>query len=255
MDNSEAVAYHLSSSTDSRRAHTHPQQHSTMQQAPYIPAPDAAFSAWLQNFSNLLSATPTDFGLTAPDATAVAAQNTAFQAAYTLAIDPATRTSPTVAAKDAARVTAEAVVRPYAIQISLNASVTNENKTAIGVNIPNRSPVPVPPPTTFPQLGFRSAEPLIHVLQYQDSGLGTGKKKPVGAIGLELWRSVGTVAATDPAQADYYGQFTKSPLRSSFESAQVGKVCTYFARWITRSGPGGIAQTGPWSAPLTVNVI
>jgi hypothetical protein len=227
----------------------------TMNQAPYIPARDADFSAWLLNFSTLLTATPAAFGLVAGDAVIVAAQNTAFQAAYLLATDPGTRTSPTVAAKDAARVTAEGVVRPYAVGISRNAAVTPENKTAIGVNLPNTAPVPVPPPLTFPQLGFRSAEPLTHVLQYQDSGLGTGKRKPFGAIACELWRSVGTVAATDPAQARFYGLFTKSPLRSSFEAPEVGKVCTYFARWTTRSGPAGAAQPGPWSAPLTIAVI
>lgn len=226
-----------------------------MPQAPYIPARDADFDAWLLNFTTLLTAAPTTYGLTAPDAVTCAAQYSAWSPAYQAAIDPSTRTPVTVAAKDAARVTAEAVVRPFAQAISKNAAVDPGDKVAIGVNLPNPVPVPIPPPTTFPQLGFRSAEPLVHIVQYQDSGLGTGKKKPFGAIGVELYRSVGTVPATDPAQASYYGQFTKSPLRSEFEAGQVGKICTYFARWITRSGPGGKAQTGPWSAPLTVAVI
>jgi len=224
-------------------------------QAPYIPAKDADFNNWLNNFSTLLTANPTTYGLTAPDAVAVASVTTTWNTAYETATNPDTRTSPAVAAKDAARASAEATVRPYAQQISKNAAVSTEDKTAIGVNIPNFSPVPIPPPTTFPQLGFRSATPLVHLLQYQDSELGTGKKKPFGAIGVEIWRSVGTVPATDPDQTTYYGQFTKSPLRVSFSADQVGKICTYFARWVTRSGPGGVAQTGPWSAPLTATVI
>ena len=226
-----------------------------MPQAPYIPAKDADFDSWLLNFTTLLTAAPTDYGLTAPDAVICAASYTSWHAAYLLATDPATRTSPTVAQKDAERAAAEATVRPYAQAISKNASVTPEDKTGIGVNLPNTSPVPIPAPTTFPQLGFRSAEPLVHVLQYQDSGLGTGKKKPFGAIGIEVWRNIGVTPATDPTQCTYYGQFTKSPLRSSFVADNVGKNCTYFARWITRSGPGGVAQTGPWSAALNVAVL
>lgn len=226
-----------------------------MAQAPYIPAKDADFDTWLLNFTLLLTAAPATYGLTAPDAVTCAAQYTAWHPAYLAANDPGTRTPVTVAAKDAARVTAEQVVRPFAQAISKNMAVDPGDKVAIGVNLPNPVPVPIPPPVTFPQLGFRSAEPLVHNLQYQDSGLGTGKKKPFGAIGVEVYRSVGTVPATDPEQASYYGQFTKSPLRSTFDAAQVGKICTYFARWITRSGPGGRAQTGPWSAPLTVSVI
>lgn len=221
----------------------------------YIPARDADFESWLLNFTTLLTATPVTYGLTAPDAVACAAQYTAWNPAFLAATDPVTRTTVTVAAKDAARVTAEAVVRPFAQDISRNASVDPGDKVAIGVNLPNFAPVPIPPPLTFPQLSFRSAEPLVHILQWQDSGLGTGKQKPFGAIACELYRSVGTVPATDPEQATYLASFTKSPLRSTFIAGQVGKVCTYFARWVTRSGPGGVAQTGPWSAPLTVSVI
>lgn len=226
-----------------------------MPAAPYIPARDADFETWLLNFTTLLTASPTTYGLLAGDAVICAAQYTAWNPAFLAATDPVTRTSVTVAAKDAARVTAEAVVRPFAQQIARNAAVDPGDKVAIGVNQPNFAPVPIPPPTTFPQVSFRSAEPLVHILQYQDSGLGTGKAKPFGAIGCEVYRSIGTVPAVDPNQAKFYGTFTKSPLRSSFVSGDVGKVCTYFARWTTRSGPGGAAQSGPWSAPLTISVI
>lgn len=238
-----------------RRAADEPHTCTIMPAAPYIPAKDADFDAWLLNFTTLLTAAPITYGLTAPDAVTCAAQYTAWHPAYLAATDPGTRTPVTVAAKDAARVTAEQVIRPYAQEISKNAAVATGDKVAIGVNLPNNSPVPIPPPVTFPQLSFRSAEPLVHILQWQDSGLGTGKQKPFGAIGCELYRAVGTVPAVDPLQAVYSGTFTKSPLRSTFEPTQVGKLCTYFARWITRSGPGGVAQVGPWSAPLTVSII
>ena len=45
----------------------------------YIPAKDALFATWLENFSTLLTAAPATYGLTAPDATAVDAVNTAFR--------------------------------------------------------------------------------------------------------------------------------------------------------------------------------
>lgn len=226
-----------------------------MPAAPYIPAKDADFEAWLLNFTTLLTAAPATYGLTAPDAVVCAAQYTAWNPAYIAATDPGTRTPVTVAAKDAARVTAESVVRPFAQRISRNGAVLPGDKVAIGVNLPNTTPVPIPPPLTFPQLSIRAGEPLIHILQWQDSGLGTGKQKPFGAIGCELYRAVGVAPAVDPTAATYYGTFTKSPLRSEFDASQVGKVCTYFGRWVTRSGPGGKAQYGPWSAPLVANVM
>jgi hypothetical protein len=222
---------------------------------PYIPPRDADFSNWLLNFSTLLTAAPATYGLVAGDATAVAAQNTAFQAAYTAAINPATRTPVNIATKDAARADAEAVVRPYAVSISLNAGVDVGDKAAIGVTVRNTTPSPIPPPTTVPSLVLRSQTPLNILLGYTDASLPAGKAKPFGAIAIELWQSIGTTAAVDPDQTRFVGTYTKSPFTHAFLAADRGKVATFFARWVTRSGPAGRASVGPWSASLVTSVV
>lgn len=223
--------------------------------APYIPAKDSLFASWLDNFATLIAASPSTYGLTAGEAATISAQNVAFQAAYATAINPSTRTPSSVAAKDASRAGAEATVRPFAILIRNNAGVTNEEKSDLGLTIPDLTPTPVPPPATAPVLALLFATPLAHQLQFRDSTSPLLKRKPVGVVGLELWRAIGTVAATDPAQSAFFANVTKTPFISSFESGQIGKHCTYFARWTTRSGPQGIAQVGPWSAGLDVIVI
>lgn len=221
----------------------------------YIPAKDADFSAWLQNFSTLLTATPTLYGLVSADAVIVAGQNTAFQAAYTLATDPSTRTSPTVADKTAARNTAEVTVRPYAIQIALNAGVSDMDKVAIGVTVAKTIPTPVPPPTTTPTLSLVAGTSRTHQLAYRDSATPTSKGKPAGSTGIQIFRAIGVVPAIDPTQAVYYQNWTKSPNLSEFGTGDVGKICTYFARWMTTSGPAGTSQFGPWSTPLALTVM
>lgn len=221
----------------------------------YIPARDADFAAWLLNFSTLITATPTAYGLTAPDATAIAAQNTIWQAALTVATDPSTRTPPAVAAKDAARVTAVAVVRPYAQRVKANPSVTNEQRSDLGLTIDSFPPTPIPQPTTAPVMVLISATPLVHQLRYYDSTTPTTKAKPYGVIGLEVRRAIGIAPAVDPSAAPYLGQWGKSPNLSVFSPGDPGKIATYFARWVTRSGPGGVQQSGPWSTPLSVTVI
>jgi len=224
-------------------------------QAPYIPAQDGAFDIWLQNFSTLLTAAPATYGLVAADATAVATEYTNWHAAYLTATDPGTRTSPTIADKIAARVSAEAVVRPYAVSISLNDGVTDMDKLNIGVNLSNPAPSPIPAPATSPALILVNATPLAHRLQYRDSAQPTSKKKPFGVVGIEIWRAVGVLPAISPGQCQFYELWTKSPNTTSFDSVDVMKIATYFARWATRSGPAGRAQTGPWSAPLSVVII
>lgn len=226
-----------------------------MPQSPYLPATDAAFDAWLTNFSTLITAAPTDYGLVSGDATTIAAQRTAYHTAFLAATTPATRTPVTIADKDAARTTAEAVIRPFAVQISRNPAVSNMDKTAVGVNLPNSARTPIPAPTTQPALILVSAVHNAQLLSYKDTATPTTKAKPFGATGLELRQAIAVAPTTDPDAAPLLAIVTKSPVNIGTSSADVGKIATYFARWITRGGPGGMSQSGPWSAPLSVAIV
>lgn len=221
----------------------------------YMPNRDADLSAWMLNFATLIAVDPTDYGLVAGDATAITAAQAAFTAALATATDPSTRTAATIAAKDAARAAAETTLRAYAQRIKANPAVTNEQRVDLGLTVDAFPPTPVPPPATAPALLLVNATPLAARLNFRDSATPLLKRKPAGVIGLELFRSIGTVAAVDPTQADYIATITKTPFSVSYDAGDVGKVATYFGRWVTRSGPAGVAQTGPWSAPLVVSVI
>src|SRR5687768_14510632 len=65
---------------------------------------DAELYTGSANFSTLITATPTVFGLTAPQATAYAALNAAYAAAYVAANNPLTRTKPAITAKNDAKI-------------------------------------------------------------------------------------------------------------------------------------------------------
>lgn len=230
-------------------------QFEVMASSSYIPVPDGAFRDWLLNFSALITASPSTFGLVTGDAVLIAAQADAYDAAYTLATDPSTRTSVTIAAKDAAKASALFVVRPYAIQISLNAGVSDEDKVAVGVTVRKTTRTPIPPPTAVPQVSFVSAVPLVTTLKIVNSDTPDTKAKPFGSIGIQVFTAVGTVAATDPAQLTYVGTFTKIPLNLEFEAPEQGKICSVAARYVTRGGSPGAAKVGPWSAILNFNVV
>lgn len=223
-------------------------------QTPYLPAPDAAFDAWSANFADLITAAPATYGLVAGDATAINAVVTPWHTAYLAATNPVTRTSVTIAAKDAARTAAEAVLRPYAIAISRDPSVDNADKTAVGVNLPNAGRTPVPPPTTQPALSLVGVQHNLQTLAYRDTSTPTSKAKPPGAIGIELRQTIATTPATNPEAAAPFGTFTKSPMNIGTSNGDIGKLATYWGRWTTRSGPGGVTQVGPWSAPLSVAI-
>jgi hypothetical protein len=220
----------------------------------YIPARDIDFDAWLLNFSTLLTASPTTYGLVAGDATAVAAAYTAWHDAFIDATTPGTRTPVTVATKDTERINATVIVRPLAQRIAVNPAVDNGDKVAIGVNPRGTVPTPIPAPLTFPVLVWLGATPGVIQLAYKDSSLGATKKKPFGAIAMELW--VGYAATTPPplVETNFVGNFTKSPLVLD-TTGNAGKAVSIYARWVTRSGPAGVAQVGPWSVVLPGTVV
>ena len=222
--------------------------------APYIPAKNALFNNWLLNFATLIAAAPTTYGLTSGDGTAITAVKTAWASAYAAAQNPSTRTPATVAAQDGARANAEAVARPMAMEVRLNASVSDALKIGLGLTIPNVPPTPIPAPTIAPALSLVRAVSLQQVLAYKDPS-AVGKAKPFGSIGVQLFSAAGTSFATDPEQCSYQGTFTKSPITVDFDASNQGKKVTHFVRFVTRSGPAGKQQVGPWSDALNLVVM
>lgn len=217
---------------------------------PYIPAKNADFQSWLLNFSTLLTANPTNYGLVAGDATIVAGVYTTWHAAFLAGTNPATRTSVTVAAMQTARATATATVRLYAQAIAINAGVSDALKVGIGVNPRNPTRTPIPAPLTVPTLSLRFMTSLLAYLAYKDTSLPAGKQKPFGAIGMQLHASIGTAVAVDPDAGRNVATYTKSPFTLPYTDGDRGKVMTLWGRWVTKSGPAGVAQVGPWSTAL-----
>lgn len=217
----------------------------------YIPAPDADFLAWMDNFATLLTADPTAYGEDAPSALVVQNAFDAFDAAYTLATNPATRTSPTIADKDAERVNLDAAARPVAQRINARSSVTNTQRSDLGITIRKTTRTPVPAPVTAPALTLRSQIAGVANLQIRDETTPTTKAKPAGVIGVDIHVFVGDTPPVTYEEFPLEKTTGKTPNSLSFAGAQSGETANVVARWTTRSGPGGVAQKGPWSVPLT----
>lgn len=215
----------------------------------YIPSTDAGLAAWSANFEAIVAVDYAALGLTGGQASAVTAADTAYQAAYTLAVDPGTRTPVTVAAKDSAKFALLGTVRPVAIQVRNNPAVSDATKVSLGLTVPALVPTPIPAPTTVPTLAVLAATPGVHKIDSRDDSTPTSKAKPPGALQLQLWVAYGTAPAPDPTTAEFLGVFTKSPFFVSLPVAQTGKVATYFGRWVTRRG-----LLGPWSGGASMGV-
>lgn len=216
---------------------------------PYIPSTDSAFADWSLNFHTLTTATPTAYGLTAPQAAAYATLDDDYQAAYIAATDPSTRTPVTVAAKDTAKFAAVALARELAQIVKADPDTTDEQLTELGITVNKFPATPVPTPTTFPLLDFLAATPGQHKLQYRDSDTPTTKAKPPGAMQMEVWVTIDTAVAPTPSASGYVKGVTKSPFTVDYEEADRGKIATIFGRWVTQTG-----KVGPWSDGVSFEI-
>jgi hypothetical protein len=224
--------------------------------ADYLPKTDGGLRDWTRNFSNLITANPSTYGLMASDAAAIAGVVDAYAEALTRATDPTTKTQGAVAAKDSAKAAMVAVVRRYAQVIKMNDGVTNEEKIDLGLNIDDTQPSPVPAPTTQPICSIVGATPLQHTLRFADSATPTKRAKPEGVVGLELYYFIGENPPVSPdaptpagTSTKFYGLATREPFAVKLNAADVGQMITYYCRWVTRTG-----RTGPWSTPVAMTV-
>lgn len=215
----------------------------------YIPAEDANALVWMQVFAAGITASPALYALTVADALAISRAVDKFDAAYIVAIDPATRTAVTVAAKDDARTSAEQVCRQFATLIKYNAGISDPDKIAIGVRPVNPDRDPINVPDTSPLLNIIGCTPGSQTVRYADTNTPDSGAKPFGASNMQLFVAVDDVPITDPEAALFHGAFTKNPIGVGFTAADDGKMATYFARWASRKG-----EVGPWSLPVSMRI-
>lgn len=215
----------------------------------YLPSRDPELDTWLLNFSTLIAANPTNYGLVAADATAITNAYNAWHAAYLAATNPTTRTKATVMTKNEQKATVLSVVRGYAATIRVNRAVSDELKIGLGLHVRDSSPTPVPPPSTYPVLAVSGMGQGVQDLRAADQSTPSRRGRPAGTAGLLLFRAVGVAPIIDPAQATFLSFVTRAEYQSQFDSADNGKVATYFARWTNSKG-----EVGPWGPPASMPI-
>lgn len=209
----------------------------------YIPNRDGDFNTWLNNFSDLISAAPTSYGLTAGDAAALAAMVGTWNAAYAAALAGPTRGPASVNAKDVARANVQQRARQLAIIIQSNPAVTDSQKTDLQITLRKTNLTPIPAPSTSPLLTFIAATPLQHTLRFADQLTPDSKAKPFGVTALQMsvWISANGVEPVGPPAQLL--QLSRNPVAIDFNDGDQGKMATYTARWITAKGLLGPIST------------
>lgn len=209
----------------------------------YLPSTDNELNVWASNFTTLIEATPTTYGLDTPAAVTMRTLYNDFAAALILAINPLTRSKVTVAAKDAEKAAMKSFIRSLAAIVQATISVSNENKIALGLPIHDAAPSPIPTPVTHPILGIAPTGPAIIVRRFADQLTPDSRAKPAGAAFLLVASKVSVTAITDPEELTDTDIVTRAPNYKTFSAGDRGKTVYTAAKWVNAKG-----EEGPWSA-------
>jgi hypothetical protein len=215
----------------------------------WIPTQDAALDAFATNVDTKITAAPATYGLVAADAAAFNPIRVDYTNALVTSTAPATRTSVSIAAKDVARTNLKIALRDLAAKVHASTTVTDADKTALGLTVRDSAPTVISAPATFPLLSIISATPLAHDVRFADSLTPDSRSKPFDAVGMELHVQASAVPITDPTSIKYHSLATRNPIALEHSAADAGKIAYMAGRWINAKG-----QRGPWSSIATMTV-
>ena len=218
----------------------------------YVPAPDAEFHGWQENWVTFAAANAAALGLDPLiDIPAIQAAQTAWNSDYDAHLSAQAVAQGVRQAKDAERVTYVALLRSFSQQIQKRTGTSDEQRAGLGITVPDTEPSPVPAPTTAPVLNIVTSERLRHVVEASKTALeGGGLGKPSGVRGVQLWRKIGDPAPVNESELEFVSEFTRTRMTLDYQMAQGGLTVYYQARWVGTRG-----DSGPWGELVSATVV
>jgi hypothetical protein len=215
----------------------------------FIPRRESELVAFSANFKEKIVATPTLFGLTAPQAAAYADLHTAFATAYQLTQDPAARTPSAIVAKNSAMESLIANLRALARIVQACPEVTDEQRTMLGLTV-RKEPEPQPAPTVVPGMDAVSSRARTVDLNIHDKASLSKRGKPAGAVAAFVYSFVGATYPSNPSAWQFQGVATRSKFQITFpDTVAAGSQVWVCAAWVNRRG-----EAGPPSTPISINL-
>jgi hypothetical protein len=214
----------------------------------FLPRTDAGLLAWSANFSALITATPTAYGLTSAIATAYTALHTAYATALA-ACDPGVRNKAAVLAKNDAREALKVQARFLAKLVQGTSTVTDSQKAELGLTV-NAMPSPIPPPSAAPALDIVSVVGRTVKIRLHDADNAGKRGKPAGVAGATVFSAVGDDAPVTEDGWKFEGNTTRTEIDVVFpNSVAAGAKVWLLAFWRNERD-----QSGPPCAPVSTNV-
>jgi hypothetical protein len=223
-----------------------------MKKNDYVPSRESVFFPWAKNLVQVSTVNGARWMIPSEETTALSTSFGNYDAKYQIAIDPATRTSVAVQAKNSAKKSFTVVLRGFCMGYLLhNKLVSDDDRRLLQLPIYDPTPTPRPVPPTYPNGQVDTSTPQRHTLRVVDSKEVTPRGGlPADANGFETWRKVGGSAPENEADFTYLATSTTSSLTVDYSLAEVGQTVWYRFRWVNARN-----QPGPWSESVISAIV
>jgi hypothetical protein len=218
----------------------------------FLPDRDSELVTYTNQFSALLTSSPTTFGVSLGQAADFASVNSAWVAAYNASVAQETRgPAATFAKKNAKRDMLEKL-RELAGFIRENPAVTPENKFALGLHEQDPEPSPVPVPDFAPAIEFVSIEGTSMIVRLWDTQNPDNRGKPNGVYGAAVFTAVAAAPPPlgDMSQWQFRGNTSKTKVAIDFP-ADIAPGSTV---WVTAYWFNTRLDSGPSALPVSRNL-
>lgn len=215
----------------------------------YLPASDPDFDAWQANFMSYANSHLAQLGLMLGDLIVANTRQLTWNGAYAANVAARNAAQAATQNKDAARATLESAIRALTQRLQASAAVDDAERAALGITVPDRTPSPVPVPTTRPVVKIDTSQRLQHTIHFADETTPTSVRKPKGVAAVEIWTKTGGPPPADVSQLVFLATDTRSPYLTVYEGDHGGAAAHYMLRWINTKG-----QPGPWSETATATI-
>ena len=107
----------------------------------------------------------------------------------------------------------------------------------------------VPPTATIPILSVDTSRRQQHTLSWVEATTPDNKKRPRGAMGLEIYRKIDGPPPTDESQCTFVTVDSATPYTIDYAGDAAGKMIHYLSRWKMRDG-----STLAWAETVSATV-
>jgi hypothetical protein len=215
----------------------------------FIPRPDADFNAWQVNFVTYANANLANLGLGLSDLTPIIAAQPPWTTSFTAHIAAQANAQAARATKDGNRTALETLIRALVRRLQASLSVSDAERAALGITVPDAGATAAATPTTRPLCEVDTSQRLRHTIDFTDESTPTRKAKPAGVLGAEIWVKIGPTPPVDPGELTFLAVDTRSPYTRDYPGSEGGKQAHYMLRWVNTRG-----ETGPWSETATATI-